>query len=412
MSKKRSAVIALSFGLLLATAAFLPPSRRAVLRPESPCDPAVKLPAGFCAVLLAEGLGGARYVAVAPNGDVFASLRSGGVVALRDADGDGRAEIQKRFGPSARVDGILLVDGFLYIAEESRLSRWPWAAGQLEPTGAAEVLVEGLPTGGHTAKTIAVRGGFIYVDIGSATNSCQVADRADRSPGAPGCPELATRAGIWRFRADRAGQTVANGTRFATGTRNPMALDFEPSSGTLWMATHGRDQLGANWGFTPERNAELPAEEFGPVTEGADYGWPFCYYDGLARKKVQAPEYGGDGTAVGDCGGKAQPAVVFPGHWAPMDVAFYTGSSFPAAYRGGAFVSFHGSWNRAPLPQAGFRVAFVPFRDGRPSGTYETFFEGASAPIRPAGMAVGSDGSLYVVSDAQGKVWKVSHTGS
>ena len=396
----------LTAGALLAFAAL---DAEAQARPV--CDPGVKLPAGFCAVVVAEGLGQPRYVAVAPNGDVFASLRTGGVMALRDADGDGRAEVQKRFGPVGRVDGIVLADGFLYLAEEDRISRWPWAAGQLEPAGPAQVIVDGMPTGGHTAKTIAVRDGLLYVDFGSATNSCQVADRSARSPGVPGCPELRTRAGIWRFRADRPGQRPADGVRFATGLRNPMALDFEPTTGTLWMATHGRDQLGAHWGFTDQQNAELPAEEFGPVVEGADYGWPFCYHDGVAGRKVRAPEYGGDGSVVGECADKTQPAIAFPGHWAPMDVAFYTGTTFPASYRGGAFVSFHGSWNRAPLPQAGFRVVFVPFRDGRPSGGYQTFFEGAGSTLRPAGMTVGADGALYVVSDAQGKVWKVTYAG-
>lgn len=369
------------------------------------------MPRGFCAILVAEGLGSPRYIAVAANGDVFAALRSGGVMALRDADGDGRAEIQQRFGPAGRVDGIILADGFLYVAEEARISRWAWAPGALAPAGPAEVIVDGMPTGGHTAKTIAVRGEALYVDFGSRTNSCQQVDRTARSPGVPGCPELQTRAGIWRFRADRRGQSPADGVRFATGTRNAMALDFEPSTGTLWMATHGRDQLSANWGYSDSLNAELPAEEFGPVPEGANYGWPFCYYNGLARKKVKSPEYDGDGSTVGECAGKAQPAIAFPGHWAPMDVAFYTGTRFPEGYRGGAFISFHGSWNRAPLPQAGFQVVFAPFRGGRPTGTYETFFEGATSPIRPAGLAIGADGSLVVVSDAQGKVWRVSYTG-
>lgn len=414
MHTRNTVTAVLAFAILGGSRAFYPPTRLTADPPVSikpVCDSTVAVPAGFCAVLVAEDLRSLRYIAVATNGDVFGALRSGGVVALRDTNGDGRADLQKRFGPSARVDGIALVDGFLYVAEESRISRWPWATGQMEPAGSATIIVEGLPDGGHTAKTIAVRDGFIYVDIGSSTNSCQVADRADRSPGVAGCPELQTRAGIWRFRTDREGQRPASGVRFATGTRNPMALDFEPSSGTLWMATHGRDQLSANWGFTPEQNAELPAEEFGPVTEGIDYGWPFCYYDGLVGRKVVAPEFGGDGQRVGDCAAKAQPAVAFPGHWAPMDIAFYAGTAFPSSYRGGAFVSFHGSWNRAPLPQAGFRVVFVPFQGGKPSGAYSTFFEGASGAIRPSGLAVGADGALYVASDAQGKVWKVMYRG-
>lgn len=374
------------------------------------CDPGVKLPSGFCAVLVAEGLRSPRQIVVAPNGDLFAASSRAGVIALRDADGDGLAEIRKEWG-AERGSGIALAEGYLWFAADATIYRWKWVPGQLEPSADAEVVVRDLPTGGHSAKPIVVKDGFIYVDIGSATNSCQVADRTARSPGQVPCTELGTRAGIWRFASTKLGQTQADGERFATGLRNPMALAFEPRTGTLWMASHGRDQLSANWGFSDSMNAELPAEEFGPVARGADYGWPYCFYDPMARRKVQAPEYGGDGRQVGDCGTKAAPAIGFPGHWAPIGLTFYTGSGFPTAYRGGAFLAFHGSWNRAPLPQAGFRVVFVPFRDGRPDGEYQTFLEGAGASIWPMGLAVGPDGSLFVGSDGAGKIWKVSYLG-
>jgi glucose/arabinose dehydrogenase len=192
-----------------------------------------------------------------------------------------------------------------------------------------------------------------------------------------------------------------------------MALAFEPRTNVLWMASHGRDNLSSNWGYSDTMSAELPAEEFGPVVQGADYGWPYCYYDGLQKKKVQAPEYGGDGKVIGECAGKAQPAVAFPGHWAPMSVAFYTGTAFPAEYRGGAFLAFHGSWNRAPLAQDGFRVVFAPFREGRATGTYTTLMQGKpGSVIRPSGVAVGPDGALYVAADQQGKIWRVTYSGS
>lgn len=380
--------------------------------PDRPptCDATVTVPAGFCAVLYAEGLGAPRHIAVAANGDLFAALRRGGVVALRDTNADGVADVRRQFG-EGRFDGIALEGGFLYAARESQVIRWTWASGQLEPAGAAQVIVRDMPTGGHTAKTIAVRGEYVYVDHGSLTNSCQQNDRGERSPGIAGCPELQTRAGIWRYRADRTDQRPADGIRFATGTRNPMALAFEPTTGTLWMSSHGRDQLSANWGFTVEQNAELPAEEFGPVVEGADYGWPFCYHDGLVGRKVLAPEYGGDGRRVGQCAQKTMPAVAFPGHWAPMAIAFAGGTTLPAEYREGAFVAFHGSWNRAPLPQAGFRVSFVPFRGGQVAGQYRDFFQGNGGVVRPSGLAVGVDGSVYVAADAQGKVWRVTYTG-
>jgi glucose/arabinose dehydrogenase len=177
-------------------------------------------------------------------------------------------------------------------------------------------------------------------------------------------------------------------------------------SGNLYAAPHGRDQLGANWGFSDAQNAELPAEEFMQVKAGDDFGWPYCYYDWQQKKKVLAPEYGGDGKAVGRCSTKKDPLIGFPGHWAPMAIAFYYGNQFPASYREGAFIAFHGSWNRAPLPQQGYRVVFVPFASGHPTGQYTTFAT-SSIPTGASGVAVGPDGSLYISADANGKIWRV-----
>ena len=369
------------------------------------------VPGGFCALLVGEELGPVRHLVVAPNGDVLAALegRDGGVLVLRDTNGDGRADIERRFGPGSG-SGIALRGGYLYFGMTDRVVRWPWEDGQLEPRGEPEVVVQGLPTGGHGAKGIAVSAdGQLYVSIGSRTNSCQQADRRTRSPGIDPCPELATRAGIWLFPASRTGQRQNDGERFATGLRNPMALAIQPGTGILYAAMHGRDQLGDNWGFSDQDNAEKPAEEFLRVARGADFGWPYCYYDPIAKKLVLAPEYGGDGSTIGRCAAKRDPEIGFPGHWAPMAVAFYDGTLFPAAYLGGAFIAFHGSWNRAPLPQAGYRVVFVPFRDGRPIGTWQDFITPAGNPtsIRPSGLAVGPDGSLYMGADANGRIWRV-----
>ena len=417
MRIKTIVVASLAMATLVGSSAFLPPYRQTAVPSKPTCDSTIALPAGFCATLVGESLGPVRHVTVAPNGDVIASISSsrsatGGVLLLRDADGDGRWETRKRFGPEGGT-GIAFGEGYLWFASNTTIYRWKWAPGQLEPAGDPEVVVSGLPgASGHVAKPINVHGGFVYVDIGSNTNSCQERDRGDRSPGQMPCRELDDRAGIWRFAATKVGQTQSDGVRFATGTRNPMSLAFEPKTDVLWMASHGRDQLGANWGYPDSMNAELPAEEFGPVVQGADYGWPYCYYDGLQKKKVQAPEYGGDGKKLGECAGKTQPGVAFPGHWAPMSVAFYTGTAFPAEYHGGAFIAFHGSWNRAPLPQAGFRVVFQPFRDGRPTGEFTTLMQGKpGTTIRPSGVAVGPDGALYVAADQQGKIWRVTYTG-
>jgi glucose/arabinose dehydrogenase len=381
----------------------------------APDNAGLELPAGFCALLVGEDLGNVRHIAVAPNGDVFAAVvgAKGGLWLLRDTTGDGRADLSRRIVETAGT-GIVLAPDAVYFAPNDRVLRFPWKPGALEPSGPADTIVSGLPTGGHSAKGIALgQGGALFVTFGSLSNSCQVANRQSGSPGHAPCTELEQRAGIWRFDARKTGQTVADGRRYATGLRNPMALTIQPGTGLLFTATHGRDQLTENWSFPAEEGRENPAEEFGPVAEGADYGWPYCYFDPRQGQKVQSPEYGGDGTKVGDCAKYARPAVAFPAHWAPESIVFYTGTQFPAAWRNGAFIAFHGSWNRGNGPelQQGYRVAFMPFAGGKAVGTYETFMVPAAAhnAIRPMGLAVGPDGSLFIGSDAQAKIWRVFH---
>jgi glucose/arabinose dehydrogenase len=400
----------------------------------APDNGGMTLPAGFCAAIFADSVGSPRHVAVAPNGDVFVARQlprargesgqapSGGIVVLRDADGDGRAETREAFGEGGGT-GIGLAPGWVYFDSRDRIVRYPVAAGAMRPSGEPQVIVSGLPTGGHAAHNFALDGrGTLYVNVGSATNSCQTPDRTTGKPGNDPCVELERRAGIWKYSADAQDQAFSPAQRFATGIRNAVGLTVEPGTGRVVATQHGRDQLYQNWaskGYTVEQSAELPAEELLEVGPGDDFGWPYCYYDQNQKKLVLAPEYGGDGgKAVGRCAQKKAPAVAFPGHWAPMAVLFYTGSQFPARYRDGAFVSFHGSWNRAPLPQAGYRVAFAPRSGGRFTGAYETFAgdfekvgEGQS-PRRPVGLAQGPDGSLYVTDDARGRIWKIVYTGA
>ena len=186
--------------------------------------------------------------------------------------------------------------------------------------------------------------------------------------------------------------------------------------GALYGVQHGRDQLGDSPGFTDEQSAELPAEEMFRVDEGDDFGWPYCYFDGRAGRRVLAPEYGGDGTEVGRCGDYEMPIATFPAHWAPNDIVFYDGAMFPAKYRGGAFVAFHGSWNRAPMPQAGYNVVFVPFSNGA-AGEWEVFAEGfaggerglpGSADHRPTGLALGP-GRVAVRERRRGRLDLADH---
>jgi glucose/arabinose dehydrogenase len=164
----------------------------------------------------------------------------------------------------------------------------------------------------------------------------------------------------------------------------------------------------------------LPAETLYMLEEGDDAGWPYIYYDQIQNKKIRAPEYGGDGKKTG--GENAiDPVMAFPGHLAPNALLFYTGDMFPEKYKNGAFIAFHGSWNRAPEEQEGFNVVFVQFKNGKPSGDWEVFADGFAgietiqspdqAAHRPTGLAQGPDGSLYVSDDAGGTIYRIVYNG-
>ena len=172
-------------------------------------------------------------------------------------------------------------------------------------------------------------------------------------------------------------------------------------------------------GFTDDYNAENPAEQVNHILPASNFGWPYCYFSTEEKKLVTAPEYAGDGKQSERCGGKKQPEYVFPGHWAPNDMLFYTGAQFPADYKDGVFVVFHGSWNRAPLPQQGFRVVFLPLKGGKASAhrDFALDFTNNGGPgkdgkvHRPTGLAQGTDGSMYVSDDVGGTIYRISYTG-
>ena len=382
------------------------------------CDPdngGLVLPEGFCATLVARDLGPVRQLALAPNGDLYAALSgkpgdaTGGVLAFRDADADGKPDERASFGPGGGND-VEVRQGYIYFALNDRIVRYQ-LSGKLEPEGKEEVLVADLPRdGSHTVKSIAFGAGdTMYVVIGSATNSCQRTDRLPASPGHDPCKELERHAGVWQFSASRSGQGFGDGRRFATGLRNAIAIGTQPGTNALFAAVHGRDQLSQNWGFSDTVNADNPGEELVRIQAGDDYGWPYCYYSNQYKKKVLAPEYGGDGQKVGRCASAKNPLVSYPGHWAPMAIAFYSADQFGPRYQEGVFIAFHGSWNRAPLPQAGYRVSFQPFSKGQPAGQSWTFATDKSGPtaLRASGVAVGPDGSLYISADQNGKIWRV-----
>lgn len=392
-------------------------------------DTGITLPEGFSATVFGDELGPVRHLAARDDGTVYGILYSnaekGSIVALKDEDGDGRADVIRYFG-SGEGSGMGLHGGYLYYSTDVAVLRYKLTDGEMVPTGAPETVISGFAEQNqHAAKLFTFDGaGNIYVNIGAPSNACQEETRTEASPGMRPCPQLAQQAGIWRYKAAATGQVhPADGHRYATGIRNGMALDWSADAGALFFATHGRDQLKMLWEglYTDETNAELPAEEFHRADDGSNHGWPYTYWDSMRGQRMVGPEYGGDGEAVSDNAEYRAPLIGFPGHWAPNGLQFYTGDAFPDSYKNGAFLAFHGSWNRMPLPQGGFNVVFIPFADGAPTGKWSVFADGfagadplmspGEAAFRPTGLAVAPDGALYIGADQGGRIWRVTYSG-
>lgn len=391
-----------------------------------PAAVTLKLPEGFNAVTIADSLGKNRHIAVNSNGDIYvklANLKNGkGIVVLRESPGKG-AHVVNSFG-DFRGSGIAIKNGYLYATTDEDVYRFKFNdKNEISPSLRPEKIITGLVNKRqHAAKTIALdNSGNIYVNIGAPSNSCQIKDRENGSLGQDPCPILETAGGIWQFKADRPNQSYKEGVHYATGLRNCVGVFWNNTANDLYAVQHGRDGLFQMFPelYNAEEGAELPAEEMLRVKKGSNFGWPYCYYDPYQHKKILAPEYGGDKKKQGRCGIVDTPVVAFPGHWAPNAVLFYTGSQFPARYREGAFIAFHGSWNRAPLKQKGYKVVFVPFKNGKASGEYEIFADGfagsdelespGDAITRPCGLAEGPDGSLYISDSVMGTIWKIEY---
>lgn len=344
-----------------------------------------RLPPGFHANLFAAGLSDARWLAVAPNGDVFLAQPSeGAITLLRDANGDGKADLVTTFADGfTEPHGMAFHGDHLYVADTERVWRIPYKAGQIKADGKPEpVIGPGLigDDTGHWTRNIAFSpdGSHFYVTVGSQSNIGE-----DPLP----------RATVQEFSADGKMQKT-----FASGLRNPVGIEFYPGTSDLYVVVNERDNMGD--GLVPDYLTKL--------ARGGFYGWPYSYIGSHPQ-----PGYAGKKP---DLVAKAiVPDLLFESHSAPLGLVFYQGNQFPVDFRGGAFVALHGSWNAAS--PRGYMVAYVPFKNNQPEGYYEAFMTGfwtagshrAEVWGRPVGLAVANDGSLLVADDGGNRVWRISY---
>ena len=412
LTKKSRLLIPLFFGVVLsASQCFIKPNEVASQ---------LKLPSGFKAEVLGSELGKARHMVVSSTGIIYinrSKLVDGkAILMLKDKNHDGVIDELKAFG-NLPGTGIEIKDGYLYTASNSGIFRYKLDQNQeVINTEKPEMLVSGLPDHGRdNAKPFTFDNtGNLLVTIGSWNDPCR---EPNSGKGIMPCSVLDSAGGVWKFSATKLNQTFADGSRYATGLKNAVAMTWNTQTNSLFSAVHGRGQFHDFYPqyYTPQQSAELPAETLYEIHEGDDAGWPYIYYDQIQKKKIMAPEYGGDGKKTG--GEKAiNPLLAFPAHLGPNDILFYTGAMFPAKYKNGAFIAFHGQ--SAELKK-GYFVAFVPFKNGKPAGTWEIFadnFAGVdlakpTGPIqhRPCGLAQGPKGELFVCDDLGETLFKISY---
>ena len=376
---------------------------------KHPAEAPLRAPDGFKVSLFAEGLDQPRTMRVAPNGDIFlAETAPGNVRVLRPAaDGSSAAKIATYAHGLSAPFGIAFYPAgpdpkWIYVAEQNRVIRFRYSNGDLAPKAAPEVVVARLAstTGGHVTRDIAFSkdGTRMYVSVGSESNIAEGMKK--KSPKAIQAWEAVhglgaawgdeeSRAAVFSFTPEGKERRI-----FATGIRNCVALAVHPETGDLYCAANERDGLGDN--LVPDYVTHIRAGEF--------FGWPWRYMGGHEdpRWKGARPDLADKVTT---------PDVLIQPHSAPLGLTFYTGTAFPADYRGSAFAALHGSWNRSVL--TGYKVVRILMRDGHPTGDYEDFLTGFVASDdmvwgRPVGVTVARDGSLLVSEDANGTIWRVS----
>lgn len=380
----------------------------------------ITVPAGFSIDVFHEGVGErARQLTVRDNGDVLVARIDGKLIGLRDTNGDGTADLVEEREVAITSD-VEVHENWLWFSDRVSVNKVA-LDDNLVPQGDIITVVGGYPEERqHAEKTFALDArGNLYVNSGAPANACQQEMRTPESPGMDPCPLLEKFAGVWKYDASKIDQTQDDGELFATGIRNAMALRWSDAQNGLYIANHGRDQLFGLWPevFTQEQSVELPAEEFHFASEGADLGWPYTYFDPSDNTRYLAPEYGGNGAKTPDKEYQ-QPLYGFPAHWAPNDMLLVDDPRMPAPFNEGVMIAFHGSWNRAPLPQAGYRVSFVPMTDGKMTGLpinftlgfplIEEFISPNDAEHRPMGLAQGPDGAIYVSDSVKGTIWRIA----
>lgn len=406
---------------------------------KSNIRPELFLPEGFSATVFVDSIKtGIRHIAVSQNGVVYAKLKrpsdEGSIAMLTDTNKDGKADEIKFIGAHDEEQeynystAARIYQSYLYFSSQLTIYRQKLDSVTHKPIGLIEiVLKDDHPHGSHEhiAKPIAFDDkGFMYVPFGAPSNNCQEPKRTPMVHGRDPCPELEEHGGIWKFNASELNQTQDDGELFATGLRSIVALDWNKKNKSLYAVMHGRDDLKRLWPdtYTPWESSLLPSEEFLKIEKGDHFGWPYCYYDQLQRKKVLSPEYLGDGRTTTRCEEYKDPIIGFPGHWAPNDLVFYRNYHFPDYYRNGAFVSFHGSTNRAPYPQSGYFVGFIPFENGQATGDFDVFADGfaqvdpivnvSDAVYRPMGIAFSTNGKMYIGDTNKGRIWEIEYSGN
>lgn len=392
------------------------------------------LPPGFHASVVAEGLGPIRHLAIRQNGDIYVSTpkdqqnRGSGIIALH-VDAHHKADRIQHFGTVDGGTGIRFDRGALYATSASGVYRFTFSSDALVPTKDPELIVDGMPTThpgfNRVNRPLAFDGrGNLFVALDASANICAdsitpVGATPARAPvGLTPCPDLGVRAGVWRFDANKIGQKFpTDGEQIATGIRDIDALDWSAADGHLYGIMHGRDTTHRAWpDLISAEDDDHIADEVHRVTPGTDFGWPYTYYDGVRKVRLVAPEYGGDGKTPATPGLYSTPVLTFQSRRAaPLDLVFYSGDTFPATYRGGAFVVLHGTGNKS-----GYDVTFVPFDRNGKAGAPTVFADGFAAfdpssttpgpaKYRPVGAAMGPDGALYVADSQKGRVWRIAY---